>query len=297
MIFKCGLSHFNCCILSPSVISPLSALVVPEKLSLSENLDAQQLSISWVGGTTTTFDLLILRTEFNETVFYVRAFILLSIHLLMLVSLLYCLSKLIFSVLCRKRSLCHWIWQVASTSGPGPQLNPWSVPLCQSKFAQEMDREQVTGATHRYFKVRRAVIPVCYQWQKNSMLLNKKTWPFFLLDYQDVTYPATPTLSCTHRIKLYLWEPAPLSVALWRRGRAFLSSGLAWPAQCWTQHDSAGGHTLLWWSIASRLTRRESTSFVTATLKKCWVDLWYLPDVRQIYITKKVVFAVYFKCL
>lgn len=35
----------------------------------------QQLSISWLGGAASTFDLMILRTELNETVFYVRAFL------------------------------------------------------------------------------------------------------------------------------------------------------------------------------------------------------------------------------
>lgn len=43
---------------------------VPQQVSLSANLDTQQLSISWLGGAATTFDLLILRTELNNTVFY-----------------------------------------------------------------------------------------------------------------------------------------------------------------------------------------------------------------------------------
>uniref|UniRef100_UPI0037E707C7 LIF receptor subunit alpha a n=1 Tax=Semicossyphus pulcher TaxID=241346 RepID=UPI0037E707C7 len=45
-------------------------LTVPQQVSLSPNLNTQQLSISWLGGAATTFDLLILRTEFNETAFY-----------------------------------------------------------------------------------------------------------------------------------------------------------------------------------------------------------------------------------
>uniref|UniRef100_A0A8C4ICU4 Fibronectin type-III domain-containing protein n=1 Tax=Dicentrarchus labrax TaxID=13489 RepID=A0A8C4ICU4_DICLA len=45
-------------------------LTVPEQVSLSANMSTKQLSISWLGGTATTFDLMILRTEFNETVFY-----------------------------------------------------------------------------------------------------------------------------------------------------------------------------------------------------------------------------------
>ncbi|MEQ2284158.1 hypothetical protein AMECASPLE_018649, partial [Ameca splendens] len=46
------------------------AITVPQQVSLSANFSTQQLSISWLGGEATTFDLIILRTEFNETVFY-----------------------------------------------------------------------------------------------------------------------------------------------------------------------------------------------------------------------------------
>lgn len=45
-------------------------------MSLSANIDAQELSLSWLGGAATTFDLMIQRTELNETVFYVRTFFL-----------------------------------------------------------------------------------------------------------------------------------------------------------------------------------------------------------------------------
>ncbi|KAF3695619.1 Leukemia inhibitory factor receptor [Channa argus] len=45
-------------------------LTVPQELSLSPNMYTQQVLISWLGGSATTFDLLILRTELNETVFY-----------------------------------------------------------------------------------------------------------------------------------------------------------------------------------------------------------------------------------
>ncbi|KAM8759768.1 LIF receptor subunit alpha a isoform 3-T3 [Acanthopagrus schlegelii] len=45
-------------------------LTVPQQVSLSSDMSAQQLSISWLGGTAATFDLMILRTELNETVFY-----------------------------------------------------------------------------------------------------------------------------------------------------------------------------------------------------------------------------------
>ncbi|XP_075875630.1 LIF receptor subunit alpha a [Nelusetta ayraudi] len=46
------------------------ALPVPQQLSILADLAAQQLSISWVGGAATTFDLTILRTELDETVFF-----------------------------------------------------------------------------------------------------------------------------------------------------------------------------------------------------------------------------------
>ncbi|KAM9743742.1 LIF receptor subunit alpha a isoform 1-T2 [Menidia menidia] len=45
-------------------------LTVPHKVSLSADTSTQQLSISWFGGESNTFDILVLRTEFNETVFY-----------------------------------------------------------------------------------------------------------------------------------------------------------------------------------------------------------------------------------
>ncbi|XP_010731489.2 LIF receptor subunit alpha a [Larimichthys crocea] len=45
------------------------ALTVPQ-VRLSADWDTQQLTISWQGGAATTFDLMILRTELNETVFY-----------------------------------------------------------------------------------------------------------------------------------------------------------------------------------------------------------------------------------
>ncbi|CAL8250963.1 unnamed protein product [Boreogadus saida] len=48
-------------------------LDIPQEVNLSTNIEShrsQQLSISWLGGTASTFDLIVLRTEFNETVFY-----------------------------------------------------------------------------------------------------------------------------------------------------------------------------------------------------------------------------------
>ncbi|XP_068167086.1 LIF receptor subunit alpha a isoform X2 [Antennarius striatus] len=46
------------------------ALTMPQQVSLSPVMFTQQLSISWLGGAATTFDLMIQRTEFNETIFY-----------------------------------------------------------------------------------------------------------------------------------------------------------------------------------------------------------------------------------
>ncbi|KAM9360915.1 LIF receptor subunit alpha a [Symphorus nematophorus] len=45
-------------------------LTVPQQVSLSANMTTQQLSISWLGGAATAFDIMILRTELNETVLY-----------------------------------------------------------------------------------------------------------------------------------------------------------------------------------------------------------------------------------
>ncbi|XP_044053855.1 LIF receptor subunit alpha a isoform X2 [Siniperca chuatsi] len=56
--------------LSAIHIHAKDVLTVPQQVSLSANMYTQQLSISWLGGAATTFDLMILRTEFNETVFY-----------------------------------------------------------------------------------------------------------------------------------------------------------------------------------------------------------------------------------
>ncbi|XP_041643097.1 LIF receptor subunit alpha a [Cheilinus undulatus] len=61
-----------CVLLGISVLSchAKDVLTVPQQVSLSPNLFTQQLSISWLGGSATTFDLMILRTELNETAFY-----------------------------------------------------------------------------------------------------------------------------------------------------------------------------------------------------------------------------------
>ncbi|XP_068617092.1 LIF receptor subunit alpha a [Brachionichthys hirsutus] len=49
-------------------------LTVPKQVSLSTNMFTQQLFISWLGGAATTFDLMIQRTELNESVFYETLF-------------------------------------------------------------------------------------------------------------------------------------------------------------------------------------------------------------------------------
>lgn len=145
-------------------------------------MNTQQLSISWLGGAATTFDLLILRTELNETVFYVRAFLFLlsCSHAFLIVQLYYKLidcphqqsstsftfcfipSLCFLCITYRRRCLWQRIRWVVGTSGTGPQLNLWSVPRCRSKSVQEMDRQQVNGATLRYIKVRGAIITPTY---------------------------------------------------------------------------------------------------------------------------------------
>lgn len=61
-----------CLLLGLSVVHTHTkdALTVPQQVSLLPNMNDQRLSISWLGGSATTYDLLILRTEFNVTVFY-----------------------------------------------------------------------------------------------------------------------------------------------------------------------------------------------------------------------------------
>nr|XP_046243813.1 LIF receptor subunit alpha a [Scatophagus argus]XP_046243814.1 LIF receptor subunit alpha a [Scatophagus argus]XP_046243815.1 LIF receptor subunit alpha a [Scatophagus argus] len=58
-----------CVLLGLSAIH-VNALPLPQQLSLSADMSTQQLSISWLGGSATTFDLMILRTELNESIFY-----------------------------------------------------------------------------------------------------------------------------------------------------------------------------------------------------------------------------------
>lgn len=57
----------------PDLFCFLLVPAVPQQVDVSPDKSTQQLSISWLGGAAATFDLLILRTELNETVFYVRA--------------------------------------------------------------------------------------------------------------------------------------------------------------------------------------------------------------------------------
>ncbi|XP_054630299.1 LIF receptor subunit alpha a [Dunckerocampus dactyliophorus] len=47
-----------------------NVLTVPQQVSLSPNMKMQQIAISWLGGGATMFDVMILRTELNQTVFY-----------------------------------------------------------------------------------------------------------------------------------------------------------------------------------------------------------------------------------
>ncbi|XP_030284408.1 leukemia inhibitory factor receptor-like [Sparus aurata] len=58
------------CFTCVSVYGLEPELTVPQQVSLSSDMSAQQLSISWLGGAATTFDLMILRTELNKTVIY-----------------------------------------------------------------------------------------------------------------------------------------------------------------------------------------------------------------------------------
>ncbi|XP_061623655.1 LIF receptor subunit alpha a [Phyllopteryx taeniolatus] len=59
-----------CCLLSVVHTHTQNDLTAPQQVSLTSNTDTQQISVSWLGGNATTFDVMILRTELNETVFY-----------------------------------------------------------------------------------------------------------------------------------------------------------------------------------------------------------------------------------
>uniref|UniRef100_A0A8C6ULQ7 Uncharacterized protein n=1 Tax=Neogobius melanostomus TaxID=47308 RepID=A0A8C6ULQ7_9GOBI len=52
------------------IVLLFSVVPIPQQVSLSANLNTQQVSISWDGEAASTFDLLIVRTELNDTVFY-----------------------------------------------------------------------------------------------------------------------------------------------------------------------------------------------------------------------------------
>nr|XP_033475566.1 LIF receptor subunit alpha a [Epinephelus lanceolatus] len=69
---SCKLAWLICVLLGLSAthLHAKDVLTVPQQVSLSADMYTQQLSISWLGGAATTFDLMILRTELNETVFY-----------------------------------------------------------------------------------------------------------------------------------------------------------------------------------------------------------------------------------
>ncbi|XP_040897538.1 LIF receptor subunit alpha a [Toxotes jaculatrix] len=69
---KCSPVWLICMFLGLSAVHTHAkdVLSVPQQVSLSASTHTQQLSISWLGGAATTFDLIILRTELNETVFY-----------------------------------------------------------------------------------------------------------------------------------------------------------------------------------------------------------------------------------
>nr|XP_061804733.1 leukemia inhibitory factor receptor-like [Nerophis lumbriciformis] len=59
-----------CCFLSVVHIHAQNDLTVPQEVTLTTNMLMQQISLSWLGSSVTTFDVMILRPELNETVFY-----------------------------------------------------------------------------------------------------------------------------------------------------------------------------------------------------------------------------------
>ncbi|XP_061755601.1 LIF receptor subunit alpha a [Nerophis ophidion] len=69
---SCRPAWLICFLLGLSVVhtQAQNVLTAPEQVSLSSNVTTQQISIAWLGGGSTMFDVMILRTELNESVFY-----------------------------------------------------------------------------------------------------------------------------------------------------------------------------------------------------------------------------------
>ncbi|XP_037114607.1 LIF receptor subunit alpha a [Syngnathus acus] len=59
-----------CCLLSVVHTHAQNDATVPQQVKVTPDMRTQQISISWLGGSATLFDVMILRTELNETVFY-----------------------------------------------------------------------------------------------------------------------------------------------------------------------------------------------------------------------------------
>ncbi|XP_061672960.1 LIF receptor subunit alpha a [Syngnathoides biaculeatus] len=59
-----------CCLISVVHAHTLNDLSAPQQVSLTRDMRTQQIFVSWLGGSVTTFDVMILRTELNETVFH-----------------------------------------------------------------------------------------------------------------------------------------------------------------------------------------------------------------------------------
>lgn len=106
-------------------------------------------------------------------------------------------------VFCRRLFLWGQIWSVVNTNGTGPQQNLQSVPPCQLKFAQEMDREQVNGAPRRYFKVRGAITNYKLQDTINNRNLNN-ILPEQFLGCEFIFLPESFLSSQTNDFPLYL---------------------------------------------------------------------------------------------
>ncbi|XP_051924530.1 LIF receptor subunit alpha a isoform X1 [Hippocampus zosterae] len=67
---SCWPVRLICCLLFVVHTHAQNELTVPQQVKLTPDMYTQQISISWLGGSANMFDVMILRTELNETVFY-----------------------------------------------------------------------------------------------------------------------------------------------------------------------------------------------------------------------------------
>lgn len=295
-----------------------TALPIPQKLSISTDLAAQQLSVSWLGGAATTFDLIILRTELNETVFFVRTFLfffhLQFYHLTTWMLWYFIMTACILLMPVPRLSVCGlmvslWLLTphppprfvsslffsqetISVVSNPASGQHQWNwtsaEPLeCTSLSVKVRSRDG--QLTSKWSDI------LIHQGQKgNGYNQYLRVFPFFQSrvyqtlfpppPLQGMTSPATPWPRCTPRTEWCMWGITPPFAALWKRRSALALSSSA--TQRWPRNWSAGGLTQLRRSTSSHHAQREPTSSVWTSRTLWWAEPWSLLDVR--YISERI---------